>query len=205
MGQARLSRDVGEGAVAVVVKEIARRLAVADFGIEAAAVDEEDVEPAVFVVVEEGYAAAHFLEQELLVGRTPRNVQGLGQTSRCGHVREDARAAVSTLDGKPTRHAHHGEAGIGRGDERGPEELQEPAARSGAASFIRGASPLGLPDWLARGGPTPRAARQPHSLPLVRATLEIAAIHAPAPAAWACLELRCDASSPGRPIRARGA
>ena len=78
MGQACLLRDVGKRAVAVVVKEIARRLTVADFRVEAAAVDEEDVEPAVVVVVEERDAAAHFLEQELLVGRTPRNVQGLG-------------------------------------------------------------------------------------------------------------------------------
>src|SRR5262245_38457943 len=34
--------------------------------------------------------------------------------------------------------------------------------------FFRGASPLELPHWLARGGPTPRAARQAHSLTLVR-------------------------------------
>ena len=33
----------------------------------------------------------------------------------------------------------------------------------------RGASPLGLPDWLARVGPTPRSAPQALSLPLVRA------------------------------------
>ena len=30
--------------------------------------------------------------------------------------------------------------------------------------IIRGASPLGLPYWLARGAPTPRSARQAHSL-----------------------------------------
>src|SRR5918999_279546 len=151
MAQARLSGDVGERAVAVVMKKIARRLAVPNFGIEAAAVDEEDVEPAVVVVVEERDSAAHFLEQELLVGRTPRHVQGLGQTGRCGHVREDAPRSASTLGRKPTG---LGEAGIGCGDERGPEKLQELAARCSAAGPVT---------------------------------------HAPAPAAWACLALRCDA------------
>jgi hypothetical protein len=37
--------------------------------------------------------------------------------------------------------------------------------------LFRGASPLGLPGWLARGGPMPRSARQAHSLSLVRAYL----------------------------------
>src|SRR5262245_30257814 len=39
--------------------------------------------------------------------------------------------------------------------------------------FHREASPLGLLAWLARGGPTPRAGRQAHSLALVRAVYAI--------------------------------
>src|SRR5262245_31882450 len=45
---------------------------------------------------------------------------------------------------------------------------------SGPSSLIEGLSPLELRYWLARGGPTPRSARQAHSLPLVRAVCEIA-------------------------------
>ena len=129
MGQARLLRDVGERAVAIVVEQVAGRLAIADLGIEAAAVDQEDVEPAVVVVVEERDAAAHLLEQELLVGRASRDVEGR------------ARPAASVTSVKTTGRGRrvggpppgHGEAAIGRGDERAADELQEPAARSGAA------------------------------------------------------------------------
>jgi outer membrane protein assembly factor BamB/HEAT repeat protein len=39
----------------------------------------------------------------------------------------------------------------------------------GSQLINRGASPIGLPDWLARGGPTPRSAPQAHSLSLARA------------------------------------
>jgi hypothetical protein len=46
--------------------------------------------------------------------------------------------------------------------------------RRSISSLIRGASPLGLPDWLAPGGPTPRSARQAHSLSIVRAVYEMA-------------------------------
>ena len=69
-----LLRDVGERAVAVVVKQVTGRLAVPHFRIEAASVHQKDVEPAVVVVVEEGGAAAHFLEQELLVQRAAGHV-----------------------------------------------------------------------------------------------------------------------------------
>jgi hypothetical protein len=43
------------------------------------------------------------------------------------------------------------------------------AAADALSTLIRWASPPGPPYWLARGGPTPRAARQAHSLSLVRA------------------------------------
>src|SRR4029450_7920475 len=39
--------------------------------------------------------------------------------------------------------------------------------------LIRGASPIGLPDWLARGGPTPRSAHRAHSLSLLCSLFEI--------------------------------
>ena len=76
MGQPRLLRDVGERAVAVVVEQVAGRLAVPHFRVEAAAVHQKDVEPAVVVVVEERRAAAHFLEQELLVVRAAGHIPG---------------------------------------------------------------------------------------------------------------------------------
>src|SRR5262245_39571628 len=49
------------------------------------------------------------------------------------------------------------------------------AARPAGArhDFIRGASPLGLPYWLARGGPLPRSARQAHSHSLARLVHEM--------------------------------
>ena len=88
MREARLRGDVGERAVAIVVEQIARRTRVARLRIEAAAVHEEDVEPAVVVVVEERGTAAHFLEDELLVGRTAGDVDGARESRRGGDVGE---------------------------------------------------------------------------------------------------------------------
>ena len=98
VGQPRLLRDIGECAVAVVVKQVTGRLAVPHFRVEAAAVHQKDVEPAVVVVVEERRAAAHFLEQELLVGRAAGHVPGLQQAGRGGDVREDNRTASAQAD-----------------------------------------------------------------------------------------------------------
>src|SRR6185295_11701177 len=46
--------------------------------------------------------------------------------------------------------------------------LRSPGSLAAARCLIEGLSPLELPYWLARGDPTPRSARQAHSLPLVR-------------------------------------
>ena len=99
MGQACLLRDVGERAVAVVVEEIAGGAAVAHLGIEAAAVDQEDVEPAVVVVVEERRAAAHLLEQELLVAGTAGDVARAQQAGGGGDVRERHGGVVGVAAG----------------------------------------------------------------------------------------------------------
>ena len=99
MRQARLPGDVGERAVAVVVEQITGRAAVAHFGVEAAAVDEEDVEPAVVVVVEERRAAAHLLEQELFVAGTAGDVTRAQQAGGGGHVRERYGGVVGVAAG----------------------------------------------------------------------------------------------------------
>src|SRR5262245_60633134 len=126
MSQARLLRHVGKGPVAVVPKQIACRLEIADLGIEAAAVDEEDIEPAVVVVIEERDATAHFLEQELLVGPIPRDVEGSAEASRCCHVLELDQASTAVLRDNQTGRT---KTRLGRGDERGSEKLEEAATR----------------------------------------------------------------------------
>ena len=76
-GEARLLRDVGEGAVRLLVEEAVPEAGVRLVGplprghgiLEPRAVREEDVQPAVLVVVEEGDASAHGLEQVLVRGR----------------------------------------------------------------------------------------------------------------------------------------
>ena len=59
--------DVGEGAVAIVFEEMAAGLLAGGEAFETPAVDEEEVQPAVVVVVVEGDAAAGGFE-EVLVG-----------------------------------------------------------------------------------------------------------------------------------------
>src|SRR5262249_29762827 len=68
VSQAGLCGDVGERSVAVVVKQVAGGV-LASRRLKGSAVHEENIEPAVVVVVEERGAAAHHLEEKgLLVG-----------------------------------------------------------------------------------------------------------------------------------------
>ena len=60
-----------------ITEEIAGGIAVPDLRVEAAPVDQEDVEPAVVVIVEEGHAATLLLQEELLVVRAAGDVQGV--------------------------------------------------------------------------------------------------------------------------------
>ena len=62
-----LQGDVGEGAVAVVLEEVAIRLLAFGEALEPPAVDQENVEPVVVVVVVEGDAAAGGFEQVLVL------------------------------------------------------------------------------------------------------------------------------------------
>ena len=63
MFQASLQRDVGEGAVAIVLEKVVKRLITGPEALETSAVDEEDVEPAVIIVVVERDATARGFEQ----------------------------------------------------------------------------------------------------------------------------------------------
>ena len=62
-GEAGLEGDVGKRAVAIVLEEMADRLLAFGKAFEAPAVDEEDVDPVVLVVVKEGGAAAGGFKQ----------------------------------------------------------------------------------------------------------------------------------------------
>jgi len=85
VGDAGFRGDIGEGAVAVVVVEAiagTRRSAV-----EAAPTDDEDIHPAVIVVIEEGAAAAHgFIDVSHLAGNSGDD--GLCQSGLRGDVGE---------------------------------------------------------------------------------------------------------------------
>ena len=60
--ESSLPGDIREGSIAIVMKQIAGGLTISSCGIQAGSVDEEDIEPAVIVVVKERHASAHFLE-----------------------------------------------------------------------------------------------------------------------------------------------
>ena len=79
--------DVGEGAVAIVFEEVRDGLLTFGEAFDAGAVDEEDVEPVVMVVVKEGHAAAcGFEEVSVLVLAT---VDRLGvEAGLASHVNE---------------------------------------------------------------------------------------------------------------------
>src|SRR5688572_23279219 len=97
MGQACLLRHVSKRPVPIVVKEVAARPRVAQFWIQAGAVDEEDVEPAVVVVIEKRGAAPHLLQQELLVLGTAGNVAGAEEPRSSRDISEPHRAAALAL------------------------------------------------------------------------------------------------------------
>src|SRR3989441_5358441 len=68
-----LFRDVGEGPIAVVAIEAVRGVGAAREAFQPRAVDEEDVQPAVVVVVKKGDAAAGRFEDEILCLLAPPN------------------------------------------------------------------------------------------------------------------------------------
>src|SRR5687768_6151751 len=100
MGQASLLRHVGKCPVAIVVKQVAARLRVAHCWIEAGAVDKEDVDPAVVVVIEERGAATHLLQQELLVLGTAGNVAGAEEPRSSRDISEQHRAVLTLRSGQ---------------------------------------------------------------------------------------------------------
>ncbi len=138
--QPGLRRDVGERAVAVVVKEVARGPVGADGRIEAGGVHQEDVEPAVAIVVEERGAAAHLLEQELLVGRAARDVLRLQQARGRRDVREEHRRAgvLASRRGREPRRERRCRAS--------PGQPEEPTPRGPAFTAVHAAVPT---EWQA--------------------------------------------------------
>ena len=91
MRQPGLARHVGEGAVAVVVEQVTGRLRRLHRRIEAGAVHQEDVQPAVVVVVEQRDTAAHLLEQELLVDGAAGTFTACDRPAGSGDVGEQRR------------------------------------------------------------------------------------------------------------------
>ena len=74
MGQTSLLSDIRKGPVTVVVKEVTRGLTIALTQLEARTVYQKNVDPAIIVVIEEGYAATHLFQQKLLVRGAARNI-----------------------------------------------------------------------------------------------------------------------------------
>ena len=120
MRQSGTCRDIGERAVAVVVKEIARRFTVLYLRIEAAAIHEEDIEPAVAVVVEERRTASHLLEQIPLVLSIAGDVDGLEEPGRRRDVREQH--AIAAVLSQQWREIESGRRTGGGACSREPEE-----------------------------------------------------------------------------------
>ena len=67
MRESSLPGDVGEGAVAVVAEQIARRLCRSLGALKVRAIHQEDVQPAIVVVIEQGDAGTHFFHQKSFV------------------------------------------------------------------------------------------------------------------------------------------
>src|SRR5437899_3150789 len=67
MRQTRLASDVGKGAVAIVAEEIAGGLGACGGRGGTGAIHQEDIRPAVVIVVDDRYATTHLFEQKLLV------------------------------------------------------------------------------------------------------------------------------------------
>ena len=118
VGQAGFARDIGKRAVAIVVEEIAGGLAAGGGGIEGGTVDQEDIEPAVVIVVDEGDAAAHLFDQILLVLRRAGNVAGVAEARGGGDIGE--------LRG-----------GCSAGDQPGGRCREMPGAAHGALDSLR--------------------------------------------------------------------
>ncbi len=128
-GQAGLGRPVAERAVAVVVEQIAGRPARACLLVEAASVHQEDVQPAIVVVIEQRHAAAHLLEQELLVVGTARDVQRMRKAGGRRDVREHHAACFSSSDAPvPGRRADDSKRWQGCRRRAASQHLQEPTA-----------------------------------------------------------------------------
>ena len=89
MSQACFLRDIGERSVLIVVKEVTRGIVTSFSRRKACSVYEKNIEPAIVVVIEQGHAAAHFLQEELLVRDSATNVFCAEQTSFRGYVSEN--------------------------------------------------------------------------------------------------------------------
>jgi len=88
-GQACLLRDVGESAVAIVVKQVAGGVAIPLRRNKACSIHQKDIEPAIVVVIEQGEAASHLFQKKLLVRGAAGNVFGAQQARRSRHVGEN--------------------------------------------------------------------------------------------------------------------
>ena len=77
--QSSLLRHIGKRPVAIIVKEEIRGRGAAWKPVESAAVHKKNVEPAVVVVIEEGYATTHLLEEVLIVMYAPVDIERSAQ------------------------------------------------------------------------------------------------------------------------------
>ena len=88
MRQAGFASDVRECAVTIVMEQVASRGSATSRSLERGAVDDENVRPAIVVVVEEGDAPTHHFQQEPLVGSVAELIDGLIQSGLRGDVYE---------------------------------------------------------------------------------------------------------------------
>src|SRR5260370_28898764 len=88
MRQTRLASDVGKGAVAIVAEEIAGGLGACGGRGGTGAIHQEDIRPAVVIVVDDRYATTHLFEQKLLVEGRSRGISRVAEPSRNRRIRE---------------------------------------------------------------------------------------------------------------------
>ena len=86
--QAGFAGDIRECAVPVVVEQVASRGSATSCSLERGAVDDENVRPAIVVVVEEGDAPTHHLQQEPLIDSVAELIDGLVHSSLRADVYE---------------------------------------------------------------------------------------------------------------------
>src|SRR5207249_2640242 len=86
--QSCLPRHLGKRPVAIIVEEEIRGRGAEWEPLESAAVHKKNVEPAVAVVIEEGYATTHLLEEILIVMYAPVDIEGSAQASLGGDVNQ---------------------------------------------------------------------------------------------------------------------